>query len=112
MCLMLIKFNKEELFDSESNNLIFTEFDLRRCRSFIDGYSEFNVIYDIIPKIANDYFHNSLNYLSLPQESILFALGIKFCKISEIANELHITKDNVRLLIKKIIIKFLQYNKE
>lgn len=87
----------------------FDEFDFQRLRTFATGHSPFNIIYDIIPRISQDYFHNYKNYLTIAQESVLFAIGVQFKNTREIADKLGISRDNADVILKKVIIHFLHH---
>ncbi|ELQ73971.1 putative P-loop ATPase fused to an acetyltransferase [Trachipleistophora hominis] len=122
LCMMLTKIKQRNEMDTEKENLSnksidtkykanFGEFELARLESYVNGYSELNVVYDLIPIIARDYFHNARNFLSVAQESILLAVGGQMKTMNVISRELDITKEQVQILVKKVVAKFLRETK-
>ncbi|ELA48154.1 hypothetical protein VCUG_00392 [Vavraia culicis subsp. floridensis] len=122
LCMMLIKVKQKDQIDTEKENSYNKQtetkyganlgpFDIKRLESYVNGYSELNVVYDLIPVIARDYFNNARNFLSVAQELILLAAGCQMKSVNTISKELDITKDQVQMLIKKNVSKFMDRNK-
>lgn len=92
----------------------FTAYDLKRLDSYSNNLLDYHVILDLLPQLAELYFHGRLGAdvrLSGVQSSILLALGLQRKNIDDIERELTLPSSQLLALFIKIVRRMSTYFK-
>ncbi|KAK9457732.1 GNAT acetyltransferase 2-domain-containing protein [Dipodascopsis uninucleata] len=108
---------KSVLFKTELDS-IFSPYDLKRLESYANNLLDYHVIVDLLPSIAQLYFHDKLSTLvssdsedveevklSAVQATILLGIGLQKKDISTLEKELNLPSNQVLAMFAKSIRK-------
>lgn len=94
--------------DRTALNEVLSPFDLKRLDSYANNLLDYHVILDMLPMIAQIYFSEKLNDVSLSsvQAAILLAIGLQHKSMDDISRELRLPASQSMAMFSKVIRKF------
>ena len=103
--------NKKDMKKSEIE-LFLTKFDFKRMELYSRNMTNYNMIIDLIPTIANLYFNKKIYVpLSYIQAGVLLGVGLQRKSFDEIVQEFNIEINQLLAMFNKMVKKFVNYIK-
>ena len=106
--------NSENKKDMKKNEieLFLTKFDFKRMELYSRNMTNYNMIIDLIPIIANLYFNKKIFVpLSYIQAGVLLGVGLQRKNFDEIVQEFNIEIKQLLAMFNKMVKKFVTYIK-
>ena len=106
--------NSENKKDMKKNEieLFLTKFDFKRMELYSRNMTNYNMIIDLIPIIANLYFNKKIFVpLSYIQAGVLLGVGLQRKNFDEIVQEFNIEISQLLAMFNKMVKKFVTYIK-
>ena len=106
--------NSENKKDMKKNEieLFLTKFDIKRMELYSRNMTNYNMIIDLIPIIANLYFNKKIFVpLSYIQAGVLLGVGLQRKNFDEIVQEFNIEISQLLAMFNKMVKKFVTYIK-
>ena len=106
--------NSENKKDMKKNEieLFLTKFDIKRMELYSRNMTNYNMIIDLIPIIANLYFNKKIFVpLSYIQAGVLLGVGLQRKNFDEIVQEFNIEIKQLLAMFNKMVKKFVTYIK-
>jgi N-acetyltransferase 10 len=106
--------NSENKKDMKKNEieLFLTKFDFKRMELYSRNMTNYNMIIDLIPIIANLYFNKKIFVpLSYIQAGVLLGVGLQRKNFDEIVKEFNIEIKQLLAMFNKMVKKFVTYIK-
>merc|ERR1712100_759635 len=98
-----------KMFSFKELNSLFTSFDLKRLIAYTKKRIDFQVILDLVPKLAKLFFNEKIKFsVSFTQCAILNAFGLQKKKLEEITLNFGMSVNQILALFKKIVVKFIK----
>ena len=103
--------NKKEMTKNEIE-LFLTKFDFKRMELYSRNMTNYNMIIDLIPVLANLYFNKKIFVsLSYIQAGVLLGIGLQRKNFDEIVQEFNIEINQLLAMFNKMVKKFVSYIK-
>ncbi len=103
--------NKKDMTKSEIE-LFLTKFDFKRMELYSRNMTNYNMIIDLIPVLANLYFNKKIFVsLSYIQAGVLLGIGLQRKNFDEIVQEFNIEINQLLAMFNKMVKKFVSYIK-
>ena len=103
--------NRKDMKKSEIE-LFLTKFDFKRMELYSRNMTNYNMIIDLIPTIANLYFNKKIYVpLSYIQAGVLLGVGLQRKSFDEIVQEFNIEINQLLAMFNKMVKKFVNYIK-
>ena len=103
--------NRKDMKKSEIE-LFLTKFDFKRMELYSRNMTNYNMIIDLIPNIANLYFNKKIYVpLSYIQAGVLLGVGLQRKSFDEIVQEFNIEINQLLAMFNKMVKKFVNYIK-
>lgn len=92
-------------------DVLLSPFDLKRLDSYANNLLDYHVILDMLPLVAQLYFGQRTQDLSLSsvQSAILLAIGLQHKNMDDISKELNLPASQAMAMFSKVVRKFSTY---